>query len=371
MNLLDIESYFNQLYHPFINMDDAFKAIAIKNYMSDFFQLEQIFMVINRFMGKFFSKLELNNFFDRAQVLPKFFPSFNFREFNLDINIFIDECFGYSKIFSFNEKTCFLCNHKLVVLSDNFATCYFMSRPPSQCIIRTKKCLNCEAIHFPNYVESKIEKKRKIYPNLFNSEFISFSKSTVIERLILDSYSSHVLYNHTSFIGFCNAFNYLWKKKQQKDFTRHFLQEKRFTEIWLYYRYCKVVYDFRLNNLNNIAFPEISLLDDALMNIRPTLFELFKNKWAVKSHSSNCKMFDCRNVFVIDGNFKVNRLKCYFNQVYYPFLSGKNIQIGCNKTPKRGNFIKISKKLNFYYFCFIKLKILSFEKIQTFKNSNI
>ena len=86
----------------------------------------------------------------------------------------------------------------------------------------------CSAEHFISFAEKSITKKRIIFKNVLNKQFISFSKETIFETILLNSLTANMLINHTSFIGYTNAYNYLFEFK-----TSYIKDTKKFKHILL------------------------------------------------------------------------------------------------------------------------------------------
>ena len=73
---------------------------------------------------------------------------------------------------------------------------------------------------------------------------------------------------------------------------------------------------FPLDCLFTIVAPTAETSDTALEAKRRTLFPLFVNKWTGYAHLHNCKHTECSRLLNIDGNWKINRLKCMNDSFY-------------------------------------------------------
>ncbi len=74
-------------------------------------------------------------------------------------------------------------------------------------------------------------------------------------------------------------------------------------------------------------------LDEVLDFIHEFIFEIFTRKWS--GHKCNHKF--CNYTITFDGNWKISRLKCAYDLIYYQSDFGK-IQIGCPHTPDRKSY---------------------------------
>ena len=173
-----------------------------------------------------------------------------------------------------------------------------------------KKYLN--SIHYLNFAINSYN-ERKIFNNLNNHYFISFSNEIVYEKSILDKLSCDILLQHNTFLGYAKSYNYFLKNFKNCKFSSK-LCNKRLAETWFYYRY--VLCNIELQNYNMDAF-FIKDLDSYLARISTTLVRNFTNKWSSSQHTNKCFNDKCCNCLVIDGNHKVNRLKCCYENVDY------------------------------------------------------
>jgi hypothetical protein len=65
--------------------------------------------------------------------------------------------------------------------------------------------------------------------------------------------------------------------------------------------------------------PYVQDLDTIINGLRKHLFSHFVNKWS----SHHCDHSNCKKALNIDGNHKVNRLKCMYDNIY---LNSKEIK---------------------------------------------
>jgi hypothetical protein len=110
------------------------------------------------------------------------------------------------------------------------------------------------------------------------------------------------------------------------------------------YRYCKYFRDIN-GFLDHKRF--VHDLDTALLDLRPSLFEIFTRKWSTHNKMAiKCKN-NCSKLLVLDGIHKINRFKCMFNDTEIDILELKDPLItGCIDTPTKG---KLEKLIEYYY----------------------
>ena len=99
---------------------------------------------------------------------------------------------------------------------------------------------------------------------------------------MLDSLTADLLYKHSSFLGFTNAYNYLFKCREAyiidtDKIKRTCLHESRLIEAWFYYQYLKTYQLINQNLIINPA-PKINTLNRAIRNLNPNLSPFLK-KW--------------------------------------------------------------------------------------------
>lgn len=112
-----------------------------------------------------------------------------------------------------------------------------------------------------------------------SSEFIAFTTETIFERLLLENYTSHLLFNHATFMGFCDAQDHLFKSKELPENFRSVLYPKRFAEAWFYYMTLKFHLEINVD-LSNFAFCNLINFDDHLRCIKNLLLPHFIKKWS-------------------------------------------------------------------------------------------
>ncbi|CAF0844130.1 unnamed protein product [Brachionus calyciflorus] len=149
---------------------------------------------------------------------------------------------------------------------------------------------------------------------------------------LLRNLTSDLLFKHSSFKAFTNSFNYFHMYKKTEPL---FLQEKRLTETWFYYNFLRRIIN---NETKNLEAFYVNQLDTNLEQINSTVFTLFSKKWSGPCHRDRCLDQNCCKVIGIDGNYKINRLKCMYSFVELHCDEIDNIQIGCPNTPLKGSY---------------------------------
>lgn len=164
---------------------------------------------------------------------------------------------------------------------------YFLSRDPAESIIISKKCDNCSAEHYLSFAaltSKNTKSKRLLFKNILESKFISFTNETIYEISLLQNFTSQLLYNHSSFAGFCSAFNHQFKTLEDYIFnngSRKVLNPRRFTETWYYYRLLFFHLEFN-TDLSNFEFGFVYELDNKLQNLKSSMLPHFVKKWSGK-----------------------------------------------------------------------------------------
>ena len=77
-------------------------------------------------------------------------------------------------------------------------------------------------------------------------------------------------------------------------------------------------------------------INSAIAKIMSTLLSQFVKKWSNHTHKNSEK--SCNDAVVYDGNWKLSRLKCVYDQVWYKSNEYGEIQIGCPNTPNRNSY---------------------------------
>ena len=159
-----------------------------------------------------------------------------------------------------------------------------------------------------------------------------FSRESIYEKSLLDNLSADILFKHSSFYSFCQAYNFFYKIPLTKN--RLLLKRIRLAETWFTYRYCKHIYE-KCNSFLEKRF--IQDLNQALLDLKPSLAKYFTSKWSENSHHRDKCISDCSKLYVLDGIHKINHRKCMFQEKFLKVPEIKErFQIGCNSTPACG-----------------------------------
>lgn len=311
-----------KLLMPFKNMNECCIAIFIKKkwHHLGFFQYCKI---IRKYFNFTCDDNEIKIFFGRVSSLSFLFPSTYINEFQKieeSLNKINDKIINFES----SENQCYFCRQYFEEDSRRTqynAHLYNFSKSSEECTISTIECGKCNTVHFPSYAILK-NKDRFYYENVLDLEFVAFSNETVIEALLLQSVTKDLVYKHSSFIGFCGAYNSLFKN-DISDETRCMLIDKRLTEYWFYYNLIIFEKETR-DTLRGFKGFFLQDLDEALQSIHSKLFQHFIEKWS--NHQDSCHHPQCSIAINIDGNHKVNRLTCMFDHSFdKPELKSKHL----------------------------------------------
>ena len=81
------------------------------------------------------------------------------------------------------------------------------------------------------------------------------------------------------------------------------------SESWFFYHYLIIKNNFTF--FQSISDPIIEKMDNRISQLIPHLLPQFIKKWS----SHTCKHPKCKTALNIDGNNKVTRLTCLFNEI--------------------------------------------------------
>ena len=183
-----------------------------------------------------------------------------------------------------------------------------------------------------SYGENKLTKKREIFKNILSLEFISFTSETIFELLVLKSFDSHLIYNHASFKGFANSYNHFFDSFSiyinENSNKRCVLNRRRLSESWFYYKFIQYYNEFN-GGLENFPMPFVKDLDVELNKIKQSVQSHFIKKWSSDYHLKKCINLNCSTAVVMDGNHKINRIKCLYDEEFIriPELESKRASI--------------------------------------------
>jgi hypothetical protein len=102
--------------------------------------------------------------------------------------------------------------------------------------LNTKVCPQCQNVHFMSYAVNRKTNERIFYSNSGNAEYFHLTNETICESKMLESLLADFVFQHVTFRGFCEAYNYKYANKHLERFK---LIYKRVTEIFLAWRLAK------------------------------------------------------------------------------------------------------------------------------------
>lgn len=74
-------------------------------------------------------------------------------------------------------------------------------------------------------------------------------------------------------------------------------------------------------------------IDSVLKSIKSELFGNFTRKWSKHVHGTDIETNSCREIIVFDGNWKLFRNKCAYDNKYCPTKEFGAFWTGCTNTP--------------------------------------
>jgi hypothetical protein len=320
-------------FFPFENINKFYTAAYVYSRFKDLNDEVDIKDIIEKIV-----KTDLNNneyvFFRNKMIinLQVNFPSQFFAQIvELDKEILNFNLTHYNS-FRINFSKCVTCESQLNL--DNMqkfeSIVYFASSKPLKCLNLNVTCNKCKTKHFYSYFINQ-KNQKMFYDDCFIKEFISFSKRTIFDVKLINSLTSDIMYKHTSLYAFCNSHNCNFRN--QNLFERGELNVQRTTSSWFYFHLLKYMNEFK--SIKEFSAPiNIENLDDSLEEIRTSLFTIFTKKWS----NLLCRSKDCSKVLIVDGIWKLNRLKCMNEENQLCCAELTPINVGCTKTPNRNGY---------------------------------
>ena len=74
-------------------------------------------------------------------------------------------------------------------------------------------------------------------------------------------------------------------------------------------------------------------IDEAIKNISLNIRQKFTQKWSKHVHVKPTT--NCNKIIVLDGNWKLTRVKCAYDNFWRKSDEFKEYRVGCPKTPER------------------------------------
>ncbi|RNA24790.1 hypothetical protein BpHYR1_001525, partial [Brachionus plicatilis] len=340
---------FKAILHPFNTIDQLMFALKIGKKMNGFLDSSKV-RTINKFLKINVSIEQYSKFNNKVDNFKEFYP-INFIETEKSIDEFINSeiNFNYSEYeFAYEGLECLICKQKLNFCGYLDSIYYSYNNGPKKAKINIKYCKLCKTRHLLSFYVKK-NGERFFYNNVIFKDLISFTNETLFDVKLLDCLTTDIIFKHSSFSAFANAYNYLFINKTVD--SLFFLNDKRLTESWYYYRYLNFLAEFGKTNIE--AF-HVNKLNDSIQKINIFLFRYFIQKWNGPFHRFFCLNIDCSKTFTIDGNQKTGRLKCFYEKTCYNSVEFGLIQIGCPNTPLKNSYFcekhaEEDPKFNFKY----------------------
>jgi hypothetical protein len=330
------------IYYPFVDVNQFHTAAYVYSKFK-YLNKNEIIRIIENITKKILSYDEFVFFTNKIELnLQRIFPSDFFQNIsNIDreISKFTSSNNVSNSPFRISFEKCYACKSQLSNEKiQTFVACvYFASNTTLECNNINVLCTKCKAHHFYSYwIDNKNQKF--FYKDCLKKEFVSFSSRTIFEVKLLNTLTSDLMYKHTSFSAFCDSHNCNFKNK---NLERSELNPQLLRDSWFYFQFFK--YRNEYPDLHHLVYPNVEDIDYVLEVIRPGLFKNFALKWSSKHI---CKSKDCSKILNVDGNWKLNRLKCMNEDAYLECEELKPIKIGCVKTPNRGSYYCSNHQIN-------------------------
>lgn len=304
---------------PFESFDELLLALFILVQYKHL-HIDSICFLLENLTNKEYVRSDIASFARQFNLLSKQY-GFNFFSSINELPEKIDALLNLNGIIKFVSpaEICQFCTCQSLKISneDNSekAIVYYASQKPMKALLISKQCRRCGAYHYLSYSEQN--QTRKPLPAFFENKYLAFSRETIFETKLFDMLTSDLLFKHSTFQGFCSAFNYMSSLASyalQNIPDRMSLVEHRLIECWFLYKAQKFSNEYFFG-LDGLPMPYLSNLDHYLRCLKPYLLPYFTKKWTGIFHKSICKHKKCSLTISIDGNFKCNRLKCMYENV--------------------------------------------------------
>ncbi|CAF1047938.1 unnamed protein product [Brachionus calyciflorus] len=345
---------------PFESLENMILFYKIRDQLVNE-SLDETISIYRAFTGNFIELDKVNSHLMRIQYMPILNVKNLFEKLD-SLDNFIHN--SKKKNISVDLVKCMFCfDQKLQVFNTFESVLYSLDKGPQAVQYTVKKCSRCMRKFYLSFY-SDGSNERKFYFDSVNKSYFSFSNRIIFDSKILDSLTVDIMFKHSSFKAFTNSYNYFHSFYNKSVFPK-LLEEKRISECWFYYKYLKTSKELEENNVEMFYLKDIN---HNISNLNKKLSPYFTSKWSGNNHTINCKADNCSQIISIDGNYKINRLKCFFSSTkikseefgkkclnfnliqkhqYLFRLILENIEIGCLNTPIRGSyFCEEHKKLD-------------------------
>lgn len=254
---------FKEFITPFTNMDTYLKAIMIvKNQNSTLSKNKaDVASYIKTMIAGDAMISEIEHFIERVTLLPEMygltFVCDQTKFDNFMYNRSCDENKHYL-VLKCQVNNCIFCKKislepRQIAFSKK-ALVYGVDRV-TIAVFEPKYCRNCENFHFLSYGYDSKTKSKHYYTNAYEQEYFQISSESIFEVNLLCDLLSAILFNHASFRGFAQAYNY---RHAVKNYERKILNQKRLTEAFLTYHLNKYFSQLRGDNLISMYFTYIA-----------------------------------------------------------------------------------------------------------------
>jgi hypothetical protein len=220
--------------------------------------------------------------------------------------------------------------------------------------ISTKHCKSCGSFHYLSFVVDASNNSKHYYENSHLEKYFQITTETIFETSLLQAINASFFFQHCSFRNFSETYNYRYAHSANERFK---LNYKRLCEVfytWHLVKFYKEFYKITLTGKNITdqyeVFPNLCIfncelvpsgesgLDDILDSVKPTLANLFTQKWSSEQNHPRSHSEDCSKTITIDGCWKCTRTKCCYDDVFYKTVEFGDIPVGCTETPLRGSY---------------------------------
>ncbi|CAF1413648.1 unnamed protein product [Adineta ricciae] len=189
-----------------------------------------------------------------------------------------------------------------------------------------KLCPSCKAKYHYNCIV--LTNGTKFLHIEENAEVVVLFSNVGYEKNILHQLDADILFKHSGFSNFVNAYNFMCQKNGCRD-TR-LMDRFHIEKTWFIW---SLGHFFREVNIY-IRVPTGTDFQSALLQIQPDLKKLFAQKWARKNHETYCGPNCCATV-VLDGHQKATRRVCRVKNLTVPCEDDSlpSVKVGCSATP--------------------------------------
>lgn len=203
------------LVQPFQNMSSMLRGLYVISKLK-FIRFDfssQYLLCVNNISGSKLNQNELNLFEAKANLFKDLYPLNLLDRNTIDIEIqnVLNRYSIPSQIFITDRKTCFKCNHGLIMDRKTGVSAVLFSAFKSSELVYNfmVECTICMTKNYVSYCivnEKKLE-KRYFYSNALLAKYISFTKLTIYETGLFRVMSADIMYKHSSYQGFVESYN--------------------------------------------------------------------------------------------------------------------------------------------------------------------